>query len=987
MRFSKAHIYGFGKWTDKIFTLQLNGITCIVGDNESGKSTFQAFITFILFGLPPKERSFYRPKTSGTLGGQLIVVSDKGEQFSIKRVDGQNNGAAVCIFENGKTRDEAWLKTQLKGMNAHLFASTFQFSTKDLYNFEQVEIKDIGNVLLSTSISGAPYLHHLEKQLERDMTTLFGPKATKRTINKQLEVLENIQRQLIDHAHVTEDYQKHTDKIAQAQKQMKDLHTQLTQMKKDHITWKQIETALPFIHQYEQAEILWNRAEIIDFPKNGMERLEEKQRVREQYRSNNAIIQQTINRYTEEMNAISLLPKSVTDEANALLQGKEDWSYLVRNQNELTKEKTVLHTELHTRLDPFRSAISIENVKEIELPPFIEKKWRELARDIEKIEDDHLENKKAIEKEKYKQQMIQEQLDKATKKLISSSHIAHVREKLEHDEQVRTNNSYVKTIQRETANTNKEIIKSYQKAFAYLVGAHGLAVVFIVGAFLYNIGLLYHGAILSAAFGWMWWLSARKEYTKINPENLKGQANTDTSLSEEEQRTLRERLDVHEQTAHMIVRLKQQREEAEQIHIQVQRQLEDLIEIEQSLNGQIEAHIYTYPFLDRIELSHWEDVGYVLREAHGIHRKLNDVTERMETNKKELQSFEQRVFTWWQAYQTDLDNVSVEFILTQLENVVIDGSKQQQAFDYAQRENKDAKENQKHVKQQISQEDEAINALFFQASVSSEEEFLARHQRHAEQVHIQAQMNEAKQQLIHIFTPSTWKKYIGKEIDTHTVQYEQRNQEDRIEELEKNIEHHRSILAASTAEVKQMERSGSQSYSERMHTFEIEKTLLAEQAKKWATLQVAQAFLEETKQTYMNKHLTDVVERAANHFIYITGEQYIAVHVNKENGIFTVEDMDHIQYNVQELSKGTRDQLYISLRLAMSEHMQQKMRFPFLFDDSFVHFDRLRTKRIIQLLATIAENEQVLIFTCKDEIEQMISTYVEQVSLSWIRIH
>src|SRR5699024_3396125 len=127
MRFLHAHIYGFGKWLNKKITLHEHGITCIVGENESGKSTFQAFISFVLFGLSPKEREFYRPKTSGTLGGELLVQLETGETVTIKRVDGQQHADATCILPSGEEKDEQWLKEQLQGMTADLFAATFQF--------------------------------------------------------------------------------------------------------------------------------------------------------------------------------------------------------------------------------------------------------------------------------------------------------------------------------------------------------------------------------------------------------------------------------------------------------------------------------------------------------------------------------------------------------------------------------------------------------------------------------------------------------------------------------------------------------------------------------------------------------------------------------------------------------------------------------------------------------------------------------------------
>ena len=83
-----------------------------------------------------------------------------------------------------------------------------------------------------------------------------------------------------------------------------------------------------------------------------------------------------------------------------------------------------------------------------------------------------------------------------------------------------------------------------------------------------------------------------------------------------------------------------------------------------------------------------------------------------------------------------------------------------------------------------------------------------------------------------------------------------------------------------------------------------------------------------------------------------------------------------MRYNVNELSKGTIDQLYISLRLAVGEIMSDKYRMPFIIDDGFVHFDAIRTKRIVKIIEAISVNQQVIIFTCKRQVADALNPAV-----------
>ncbi|WP_225198172.1 YhaN family protein [Gluconobacter oxydans] len=67
---------------------------------------------------------------------------------------------------------------------------------------------------------------------------------------------------------------------------------------------------------------------------------------------------------------------------------------------------------------------------------------------------------------------------------------------------------------------------------------------------------------------------------------------------------------------------------------------------------------------------------------------------------------------------------------------------------------------------------------------------------------------------------------------------------------------------------------------------------------------------------------------------------------------------------VHAMSEGTRDQLYLALRLASVEQaLERGIRLPFLADDLFVTFDEERTEAGLKILAEISEKTQVLFFT------------------------
>ena len=68
--------------------------------------------------------------------------------------------------------------------------------------------------------------------------------------------------------------------------------------------------------------------------------------------------------------------------------------------------------------------------------------------------------------------------------------------------------------------------------------------------------------------------------------------------------------------------------------------------------------------------------------------------------------------------------------------------------------------------------------------------------------------------------------------------------------------------------------------------------------------------------------------------------------------------------DVEAMSDGTADQLFLALRLAAAEQSVAKgMRMPFLADDLFINFDDERALAGFEVLAELAATTQVVFFT------------------------
>ena len=73
--------------------------------------------------------------------------------------------------------------------------------------------------------------------------------------------------------------------------------------------------------------------------------------------------------------------------------------------------------------------------------------------------------------------------------------------------------------------------------------------------------------------------------------------------------------------------------------------------------------------------------------------------------------------------------------------------------------------------------------------------------------------------------------------------------------------------------------------------------------------------------------------------------------------------------HVEGMSSGTRDQLYLSLRLAsLEKYMENAEPMPFIVDDVLVDFDDARSEAALNALAELAQKTQVILFTHHSQV-------------------
>ena len=136
---------------------------------------------------------------------------------------------------------------------------------------------------------------------------------------------------------------------------------------------------------------------------------------------------------------------------------------------------------------------------------------------------------------------------------------------------------------------------------------------------------------------------------------------------------------------------------------------------------------------------------------------------------------------------------------------------------------------------------------------------------------------------------------------------------------------------------------------------------------KYLRLRIASLILEQRIEDYRKKNQAPLLSRAGGLFARLTLGSYVNLRDElDENGrpVLLGVRPDDAEVSVTGMSEGTRDQLYLALRLAtLEQHLGRGEPMPFVVDDILIGFDDQRTRVSLEVLAELSRKTQILLFT------------------------
>jgi uncharacterized protein YhaN len=170
-------------------------------------------------------------------------------------------------------------------------------------------------------------------------------------------------------------------------------------------------------------------------------------------------------------------------------------------------------------------------------------------------------------------------------------------------------------------------------------------------------------------------------------------------------------------------------------------------------------------------------------------------------------------------------------------------------------------------------------------------------------------------------------------------------------------------MGAKTNQISELEKN------ERLGELRLEeenlKARLREALSEWSVSALCYTLLNKAMTIYERERQPFVLKHAGRYLDKITRSRYVRVIKKADDNRLVVETSEGLQKSVSALSRGTAEQLYLSMRLAfIKEYANRVGTLPLIVDDILVNFDPQRAKSTIRLLNEVSKENQIIMFTC-----------------------
>ena len=278
---------------------------------------------------------------------------------------------------------------------------------------------------------------------------------------------------------------------------------------------------------------------------------------------------------------------------------------------------------------------------------------------------------------------------------------------------------------------------------------------------------------------------------------------------------------------------------------------------------------------------------------------------------------------------------------------------------------------------------EQMAALLTSAGCQKEEELDEAEQRSNEYVQLKEKLSDTESTLAQIAEGVTFSELEeqAQDVDPDALQGQIQALSHEIEDrLDPEIQQMTETMGREKNEIAKMD--GSARAAEIAEASQQVLAKIQRLTERFIRIKLSTRILLDVIESYRVEHQDPILKIASNYFKEITLGSFTGLRTDIDDhgkSILIGVRPGGAWARVEEMSNGTRDQLYLALRLATLEwRLASGEPMPFIVDDILINFDDDRSRSTLKVLVELAEKNQIILFTHHPRIVEIAGTMDNQ---------
>jgi uncharacterized protein YhaN len=350
-------------------------------------------------------------------------------------------------------------------------------------------------------------------------------------------------------------------------------------------------------------------------------------------------------------------------------------------------------------------------------------------------------------------------------------------------------------------------------------------------------------------------------------------------------------------------------------------------------------------------------------------KQADELRQRIQQIDEAANDFQESTRTLTQQLAPELSDIPADQSAAQLYARLQKGITAAEKLDLLTKQRSEEERNLAAAKSTVDTVGSQLAALCKEAGCSVPEELLDTESRSAQRQQIDDEIDQFESQLRQLSAGQPLNGFIDEArlIDGDTLEPRLQQLDQQINELNRQLKDElgETIGAERTILAQMGTASDAAQTAEEAHDLVAR---IASNAEDYARLKLSLVVLKKAIERYREKHQGPVLQRASEIFSVLTVGSFAALRDDYDHDgnpqLVGIRQESGEPVQIANMSDGTADQLYLSVRLSWLENYFSKHEtIPFIVDDILPRFDDERAGATLKALGELSNHTQVLFFT------------------------